>query len=146
MQNEQLAILIRTIKEKGLKLTPARNLMLKIFLESDNKLLNAVEIYDLVRKESAKINFSTVYRNLETLVQNQIIEKVFYTDGHKYKLINQNPHHHLMICTLCHKTEPLPFCPFGELEAYIKNDTDFLPINHHVEIYGYCKSCRKQFD
>lgn len=146
MQNEQLSTLLRTIKEKGLKLTPARNLMLKIFLESDNKLLNAAEIYDLIRKGNARINFSTVYRNLETLVQNQIIEKVFFSDGIKYKLINQKPHQHLMICTLCHKTEPLPFCPFGELEAYIKNDTDFLPINHHVEIYGYCKSCRKKSD
>lgn len=141
--HEQLNTLILTIKEKGLKLTPARKIMLQIFLDADSKLLNAAEIYDLVRKEDTKINFSTVYRNLETLIENDLIEKVVYQDGTKYKLINQNPHHHLMICTLCHKTEPLPFCPFGELEAYIKNDTDFLPINHHVEIYGYCKKCRK---
>jgi len=143
MMKEQLATLCQTIKEKGLKLTPARKIMLQIFTDSHNKLLNAAEIYDLVRKENAKINFSTVYRNLEILVENSLIEKVIYQEGTKYKLINHGAHHHLMICTLCHQTEPLPFCPFGELETYIKNDTDFLPTNHHVEIYGYCKKCRK---
>lgn len=144
--HEQLNTLLHTIKEKGLKVTPARQIMLKIFLDADSKLLAAAEIYDLVRKENSKINFSTVYRNLETLIENDLLEKVVYKDGIKYKLINQNPHHHLMICTLCHKTEPLPFCPFGELEAYIKSDTDFLPTNHHVEIFGYCQNCRKNFE
>jgi Fe2+ or Zn2+ uptake regulation protein len=97
-----------------------------------------------VRKKNEKTNFSTIYRNLEILTENEIIEKISYNEETKYKLREQGFHHHLMICTLCHKTKPLPFCPFGELESYIKNDTDFLPTNHHVEIYGYCNNCRKK--
>lgn len=142
--NEQLRQIYEMIKEKGFKLTPARKIMLEIFVNSDYKLLNASQIYDLVRKENGKTNFSTVYRNLEILTENEIIEKVTYNEELKYKLREQGPHHHLMICTLCHKTKPLPFCPFGELETYIKNDTDFLPTNHHVEIYGYCKKCQQK--
>ncbi|HHZ16855.1 MAG TPA: transcriptional repressor [Clostridia bacterium] len=144
MNDKQLTKLLHTMKEKGLKFTPAREIMLKIFLQADDKLLSAADTFDLVRKENAKINFSTVYRNLDTLVTNQLIEKITCHDGIRYKLISQKQHHHLMICTHCHKTEPLPFCPYGELEAFIKNGTDFLPTNHHVEIYGYCKNCRQE--
>lgn len=141
---EQLNQIYATIKAKGYKLTPARKDMLEIFADSDYKLLNASEIYDLVRKKNRKTNFSTVYRNLEILFDNEIIEKISYNEETKYKLREQGAHHHLMICTLCHKTKPLPFCPFGELEKFIKNDTDFLPVNHHVEIYGYCEKCRNK--
>jgi len=141
---DSLNHIYHTIKEKGFKLTPARKDMLEIFADSENKLLNAKQIYDLVRRKNKKTNFSTIYRNLEILTENEIIEKISYNEETKYKLREQGSHHHLMICTICHKTKPLPFCPFGELESYIKNDTDFLPINHHVEIYGYCNKCRKK--
>jgi Fur family ferric uptake transcriptional regulator len=141
---KQLLQIFERVKDNGLKLTPARKIMLTIFVEADSKLLNAADLYDLVRRKNNKTNFSTVYRNLEILVEKKIIEKVVYNESIKYKLQSEDFHHHLMICTLCHKTEPLPFCPFGELEAYIKSDTDFLPTKHHVEIYGYCKNCRQQ--
>ncbi|MGI6588768.1 MAG: Fur family transcriptional regulator [Peptococcia bacterium] len=141
---EQLQQIYKKIKEKGFKLTPARKIMLEIFVDSDYKLLNASQVYNLIKNKNKKTNFSTVYRNLEIFTKNEVIEKVIYNEETKYKLREQGPHYHLMICTLCHKTKPLPFCPFGELEAYIKNDTDFLPIKHHVEIYGYCNNCREK--
>jgi len=141
---DQLNQIYKTIKVKGLKLTPARKEVLEIFTNSDYKLLNASEIFDLVRKNNPKTNFSTVYRNLEILLENEIIEKIFFNEETKYKLRNHEAHHHLMICTSCHKTKPLPFCPFGELETYIKNTTDFLPLKHHVEILGYCEKCREK--
>ncbi|NLO76667.1 MAG: transcriptional repressor [Clostridia bacterium] len=144
--NDQLKQIYQTMKEKGFKLTPARKSMLKIFLESEQKLLNAKQIFNLVKKKSKKTNFSTVYRNLEVLTENGIVEKISYNKETKYKLRGQGSHHHFMVCTLCYKTIPLPFCPFGELETYIKSDTDFLPINHHVEIYGYCNNCRQKLE
>lgn len=144
--NGQLKQIYQTLKEKGLKLTPARRGMLEIFANSDHKLLNAKQIFEQIRKNKNKTNFSTVYRNLDILTENEIIEKLSYNEETKYKLREKGSHHHLMICTICYKTKPLTFtfCPFGELETYIKNDTDFLPINHHVEIYGYCNKCRKK--
>jgi len=141
--NSQLKQIYQTMKERGLKLTPARRNMLEIFSSSDYKLLNAKQIFELIRKNRNKTNFSTVYRNLDILTENRIIEKLSYNEETKYKLREQGADHHLMICTQCHKTQPLPFCPFGELETFLKNDTDFLPTNHHVEIYGYCNNCRR---
>lgn len=132
-----------TLKEKELKLTPARKIMLEIFLAEEDKLLNALEIFDRLRGKNPGINFSTVYRNLEILVNAGVVEKVAFQSGAKYKLLQSNSHRHHLICTACHRTEPLPFCPLQELEEEVRRQSDFLPTEHRVEIYGICKDCRK---
>ncbi|QNB46446.1 transcriptional repressor [Thermanaerosceptrum fracticalcis] len=132
-----------TIKDKGFKLTPARKIIISVFCSSEDKFLNAAEIYDQVRSRNPKINFSTVYRNLEILVESRLIEKLNFADGAKFKLRGPESHLHHMICKSCHKTERLPYCPLGELEKTLRESTDFLPTEHRIEIYGYCKECRK---
>lgn len=131
-----------SLKDKDLKLTPARKIMLEIFISEESKLLNALEIYDRVRQKNSKTNFSTVYRNLEILVNAGLVEKVIFQTGAKYKIMENNTHSHHLICTSCHKTEPLPFCPIKELEEEVRKHSDFQPTDHRVEIYGICKKCR----
>ena len=136
-------LIYAAIKERGFKLTPARKIIVSVFLGSEDRFLNAAEIYDQVRNQSPKINFSTVYRNLEILVESRLIEKLNFADGAKFKLQEPESHLHHMICKSCHKTAKLPYCPLGELEKILQEDTEFLPTEHRVEIYGYCKECRK---
>lgn len=132
-----------TLREKGLKITPARQIMLGLFRTRKNRLLTTGEIYDLVRKKQATINFSTVYRNLEIFVQNCILEKIDLECGPTYKLFEADLHRHHMICSSCHKALPLPYCPLKELEATLeKEESGFLPTDHRVEIFGICKDCR----
>lgn len=139
---ETLFQLYDQLQKKGLKLTPARKIMLEILLQSGERLTNASELYDQVRLRSQRINFSTVYRNLEILVDCGLIQKITFEGSAKYNLLEAGTHRHHLICTSCNKTEPLPYCPISELEAAVKKDTDFLPTDHKVEIYGFCKDCR----
>lgn len=132
------------LKEKDLKLTPARKIMLEIFLSDEDKLQNALEIYDRVRLKNPGINFSTVYRNLEILVNTGLVEKIIFQSGAQYKILQSSTHRHHLICTACHKTEPLPFCPIRELEEEVIKYNDFQPMEHKVEIYGICKNCRTE--
>lgn len=143
IMNDQIQQFYDLLKLKGLKLTPARKIMLKIFLTGENKFLDAVQVYDQVKRTDSRINFSTVYRNLETLVQNAVVEKITLEGKAAYTLFEKQRHRHHMICTSCRKTTPLPYCPVKELENILKReDNGFLPIEHKVEIYGYCKDCR----
>ncbi|MCR4441451.1 MAG: Fur family transcriptional regulator [Peptococcaceae bacterium] len=133
-----------TLKMKGLKSTPARRLMLTVFLKEKNRLYKPLEIFDQIRKTEPGVSFSTVYRNLESLVSHGIIEKITLEGAARYKLLAENTHRHHMICLLCHKTEPLPYCPVKQMEEMLKNSQcGFWPVEHRVEVYGYCKECRK---
>lgn len=132
-----------SIRSNNLKVTPARRIIVEIFSQSPDKLFTAQEIYDLVRSRTPKTNFSTIYRNLETLTAKDIIEKISLEAGTKYKFRLQGPHRHHMICNTCHKAEPIPFCPVAELEKSLQEGTGFLPTEHRLEIYGYCQKCRE---
>lgn len=136
--------LCNTLKEKGFKLTPARKIILAVFCHSQDRFLNAGEIYDQVRLQDNKINYSTVYRNLEILVGSGLIEKSNFGEGAKFILSTKNTHSHHMICKSCHKTEALPYCPLEQLENSLKDTSEFFPTDHRIEIYGYCKECRKK--
>lgn len=129
------------LKEKGYKITPARKVMIDIFNQSPNQLLNAADLYELIKKLKFKTNFSTVYRNLEVLADTGILEKINIFNGIKYKLREVGPFNHYMICTSCHKTESLPYCPLGDLETSLKKGSGFFPTEHQVLIYGYCRNC-----
>jgi len=135
-----------SVKARGLKLTPVRKAILEIFCRRNNELLKAGELFDLVRERQAKTNFSTIYRNLEILVQCGCVERVFYEGSFSYKAIAAGSGHrqHHMICTICHKTEPLPYCPVKDLEISLQKSDGFLPLDHRIEIYGHCKTCRLQ--
>ena len=143
-EQKQLRQLYDTLKAKGLKLTPVRKIILGIFYSHKEDLLKSNEILELVRQSKPGTNFSTIYRNLEIFAENGFIEKVYYDGSTQYKLIMGAADHrnHHMICTLCHKTEPLPYCPVKELEESLKKGNGFLPLDHKIEIYGHCKNCQ----
>ena len=132
-----------SIRINNLKVTPARRIIVEVFSRSPDQLFTAQEIYDLVRGRTAKTNFSTIYRNLETMTNKGLIEKISLEEGSKYKFRVQGPHGHHMICNTCHQTEPLPFCPLADLEKTLQEDSGFLPTKHRLEIYGYCRKCRE---
>jgi len=140
---DQLTQLCSELQQKGIKLTPARKIMLEILLQADRKLTNASELYDLTRAKNSRINFSTVYRNLEVLVDAGLVEKISFDGAARYKLSEKGTHRHHLICTSCNKTQPLPYCPMVELEEAVQKSTGFLPTEHRVEIFGYCAECSR---
>ncbi len=131
-----------TLKLRGLKCTPARRAMMEVFLKLPGQLYKAQDIYDLLRRQGLHLNFSTVYRNLEHLVQTGLVEKFNLENTTQYILRDKSSHLHHMICTTCHKTQPLPYCPVGELEASLLKANGFLPTAHRIEIYGFCRECQ----
>ncbi len=143
--NDDLLKLCEKVKENGYKLTPARKSMLESLLSASEHLITALELYDLIREKNKRVNFSTVYRNLEILVNIGLVQKLSFADSAKYQLQSlerADSHYHHLICTGCHKTMPLPYCPLDDLEAKLQKNTGFLPLEHKIEIYGYCESCR----
>ena len=90
------------LKNIGLKITPARTAVLSILTNQKKPVSVAILVESLAKKS---INFSTVYRTLETLEQAGIIRKVLVSQKQSfYELVDIHDHHHL-ICTECEKVE-----------------------------------------
>jgi Fur family ferric uptake transcriptional regulator len=86
------------IRQYGLKLTQPRLKVLRLLL-SRQEVLTADEIYEALVKEGASLNFSTVYRTLETFTDEKITEKVQMPQSRKAGfLLFTMSHTHNLIC------------------------------------------------
>lgn len=131
------------LKSKGLKITKHRTSILKIISESKNPL-SAEEIYLILKDKSISINLSSIYKILDSLSSKNIISKCILGDDNKTSYeMNTSEHKHHLICKQCKEIFSLTDCPLCIYEKNIKKDMDFDITEHRLEIYGYCKNCKK---
>lgn len=131
------------LKTKGLKVTKHRSSILEV-IESNDYPITADDIYLKLKEDNISINLSSVYKILDILVCNSLITKCTLGDNNKtlYE-INKFEHKHHLICNGCKKIFAISSCPLISYEKQLESSMDFEITNHKLEIYGYCKDCRK---
>jgi Fur family peroxide stress response transcriptional regulator len=85
--------------EKGLKVTPQRMIILEAIYTLNNHP-KAENIIDYIRQEHPNIATGTVYKVLETLVDNGLIKKVT-TEKDVMRYDGTMEKHHHLYCTEC---------------------------------------------
>ena len=101
------------LSEKGLKVTPQRLAILDAIYKLGNHP-TAEKIIEYIRQNNPNIASGTVYKVLDTLIENKLIKKVYSDkDVMRYDGIVEN-HHHL-------------YCTENDIiEDYIDKDLDIL--------------------
>lgn len=121
-----------------MRLTQQRRNIIELFQQNPQKLYNAEMIFAALQASS--LNLSTVYRNLEVLLANDIIDKI-YLDSMHYYYLKDEQHHHFMICTKCHQYFPID-CLIHDLLPEISHHTQFKVTGHDLTLYGICPNCQ----
>ena len=135
------------LKEKGLKVTAQRMLVLEIMANHPGEHLTAEEIFDLARQNYPEIGLATVYRALQVMVELHIIDKLKLDDGFaRYELGrelgSEKHHHHHAICMGCKTVFSLEEDLLDDLEQDLMKRYGFEVTDHEVKLYGYCQACR----
>ncbi|MDD4595662.1 MAG: Fur family transcriptional regulator [Candidatus Izemoplasmatales bacterium] len=131
-------------KQLKLKTTPHRIEILKI-LRTASQPIPADDIYAELRKINHNISLSTVYRTLETLSENSLVNKIGIENDNRtlYEPVADS-HHHFLICLGCGKIIKIDECPLPEnLEKSLEDQNNFKIVSHKLEHYGYCAKCQK---
>ena len=90
----EIEFIRQKLAEKGMKITPQRMAVLEAIYQLNNHP-TAENVIEFIRKTHPNVAVGTVYKVLETLVQNGIIKKVTTDkDYMRYDGIVEN-HHHL---------------------------------------------------
>lgn len=132
------------IRQSGLKCTPARVQVLQLLL-TQQEVLSADEVFEKLLQGGAKLNFSTVYRILESFTEKKLTEKVLLPQSRKYGfLVYTLSHTHHLICLGCHKVVNIDGCPLHGFEEDLARKSHFQIVGHYLELYGYCEECRKK--
>ncbi len=131
---------------EGIKKTRQRVDIYRVLYEADAPL-SAAEIFTALNKDSEKemYAFSTIYRNLLAFEKTGLITKnVLSTEDNALYELKREAHKHYAVCLKCHAKIPISSCPLHDLSKDIlKTLPDFEVTGHQLEIYGYCKECKK---
>lgn len=138
MNEEKVKDLLR---EKGLKVTSQRLMVLNILSAHGDEHLTVEEIYDLAKEESPEIGLATIYRTVQVLLELHVIEKVTFDDGFaRYELNGEETgsghRHHHAICTQCGKVYSLETDLLDTLEKQVFESLGFEVTDHEVKLYG----------
>ena len=129
---------------KGLKWTRQRKSVYEVLWETAEPL-SAIQIYNRVeqKNDGEEYAVSTIYRILAAFEEKGLVEKsTWMGDGTVVYELNRGGHTHYAVCLECHRRIPLQNCPFAHI--HLEKDTDdFTVTGHKLELYGYCKDCRK---
>ena len=141
---EEKEIFQEYIQKYGLRRTGQRDLILEIFLQTEEHL-SSEDLYWLVQKQDPAVGQTTVYRTLKLLTEAGLAREVRFGDGKTYYEHHYNHEHHdHMICTECGKVIEF-FSP--ELEAMqdeMAEKYNFKPTHHSLRILGICEDCREK--
>lgn len=135
------------LKEKGLKVTTQRVMVLEVLSQCPDRHLTAEEIYELVKADYPEIGLATVYRTIQLLLELNLVDRINLDDGYVRYEIGQadnsevKHHHHHLICLECGKVSSFEDDLLDELEKKINDTASFQVTDHEVKLYGYCKEC-----
>ncbi|MGE5403507.1 MAG: Fur family transcriptional regulator [Candidatus Saccharibacteria bacterium] len=130
-----------TLRSKGCKVTPQRRLIIDILRECGEHM-TAEEILAQARLKQPNLSAATVYRNLNTMTNLGLIERVEIHDKGRCFELNNGQHHHHLVCIECGRAEEIGCCPISDLIKAVAKESDFEIMSHSFEITGYCRDCK----
>ncbi|WP_449537762.1 Fur family transcriptional regulator [Ferdinandcohnia sp. Marseille-Q9671] len=137
MQEEQITELIPFLKERGLRITPQRTLILQTILS-----LKGHPTVEDIHKQLPHISLATIYNNVKLFVSLKILKELPYGNGlSKYELANQPNHYHIL-CESCGEIIDFSYPGLKEIEHVACRLTQFKIYSHQMEVYGLCRSCQ----
>jgi len=131
---------ITVLKEKGIKLTPQRRLILE-FIHDNESHLTAEEILRFVDSRVPGVDKSTVYRTLELLEEYGCVYKSEINGRFIYHHAEDGHHHHL-VCSECGRTIICNEDLFLPVERTLREKYGFQIDFKHIVMSGLCKDCR----
>ncbi|HJT24369.1 MAG TPA: transcriptional repressor [bacterium] len=133
----------RYLREKDLKLTAQRELILETFL-ADRGHISAEELFQKARAKQPHVGFATVYRTLKHMTQCGLARELDFGDGRiKYEPDFNRQHHDHMICTKCGTYIEFLNPRIEELQEQVSRKHGFKITSHRMQLYGLCQKCQK---
>ncbi|MEE9154900.1 MAG: Fur family transcriptional regulator [candidate division NC10 bacterium] len=130
---------------QGYSWTRARSAVLTV-LTTHLSPLRVEEIHRGLR--DPRINLSSVYRTLRLFEALNVIHRVELGEGAaRYELADDyRDHHHHLVCDGCRRIEDVTACPVeaADLTRQIRKRTGFAVRSHVLELFGLCRTCRRE--
>ncbi len=124
--------------------TRSQDRILKL-IKRVNRAISAQELYVELRSHEQAMGLATVYRALEALKLEGVVQARTLVNGESlYSLVQEDRHH--LTCLQCGISIPINNCPVHALEAQLRASQNFQVYYHTLEFFGLCAPCQLQVD
>jgi Fur family transcriptional regulator, ferric uptake regulator len=134
------------LHEKGWRLTPQREIILKVFQELESgKHLSAEDLQGVLDGEGRQISLSTIYRTVKMMSRMGILRELELAEGHKHYEINQpSPHHHHhLICVSCNNTIEFRNDSVLKIGDKTAKKEGYHLLDCQMTIHAVCPACQR---
>jgi Fur family ferric uptake transcriptional regulator len=110
-------------------------------LKSLNRATSAQDLYIELRHREMSMGLATVYRALEALKLDGMVQVRTLANGEAlYSLIQEDRHH--LTCLQCGSSIAIDECPVHDLEQELTQTHQFKIYYHMLEFFGVCEECQ----
>lgn len=122
--------------------SPRRTLVLEA-LGDEASFRSAQEVHHALRTQGDKVGLSTVYRNLQAMVDDGEVDSIRNEDGEVlYRRCSAQHHHHLM-CRSCGRVVEISGPTVERWAARAAEEHGFQDVSHTLELFGSCADCAR---
>jgi len=117
----------------------------KVILEELRKVTShptAGELCDMVRRRLPRISLGTVYRNLEILSREGIIQKLD-VGGNEMRFDGDISNHYHLRCLICGRVDDADVEPIQGLDRQREGMRGYQIQGHRLEFVGVCPDCQR---
>ena len=134
------------LSARGIRLTRQRRVVAEV-IEGAPQHLDANEILELAQKIDPNITRVTVYRTLELLKTQGLIDELdlLHLRGHRHFYESHGPRDHIHVaCLRCGKVREVESDLYEQLKEQIARDCGIEISVARTEIGGLCEDCRRK--
>ena len=129
------------LHSRGFRVTSQRMAILHVLRHSQTHL-SPSEVYELARRELPGLTEPTVYRTLEFLSNNRLVQSAQTHGGHLVYQITSDQHHHV-ICSICGCTLEVEHKLLEKMYRRLEAATGYIINDDHATFFGLCPECQK---
>ncbi len=125
----------------GTRITSQRALILDIIHQGRGHL-DADEIYRQARSKQPRLSLSTVYRTLQALKKQGLVEELHFDDAHHHYEAKPTTEHHHLVCLGCGRVIEFQYPISRHVKRNVAEARDFTIVDTEIRMTGYCARCR----
>jgi Fur family transcriptional regulator, ferric uptake regulator len=127
-------------KDAIARLTPHQERILKT-LETIDGEISTQDLYVRLRASHKTLGLATVYRGLEVLKLQGLVQSRNSIEGESLFSLVQK-HQHYFTCLQCSKSMTVDACPVCKTAAELEQDRSVKVFYHTLEFFGLCTFCQ----
>ena len=106
---------------------------------------SAQQIFEDLHSQGQRVGLATVYRSLQGLAEDGRVDTLRSTEGEVlYRSCASDHHHHHLVCRECGFTEEIEQSQIESWVSAVAADHGFSDVEHSLELFGLCASCREK--